>query len=85
MASSRRWKIGRNGSKNMRKKDYELIVKILKKTKPNYEEDSLNFRGRWMQWETQIVSFAYELEKENSAFNWQSFIDACGVIIEKGE
>jgi hypothetical protein len=66
----------------MSKKDYELIARALKDSKPqsklnaNYQ-DNVYFE-RMVVWESVINKVAAEMENENPRFNRAKFLQACG-------
>ena len=61
----------------MTKKDYELIASVLFDTMP--EKDMYHFLERKIMWETNCRCLASAFEMENSRFNRQKFLKACGI------
>ena len=63
----------------MTRKDYILIAKALKQAEPTDDE---NEQGTALSgWVKSVKYVAVTLGRENSRFNEDKFLEACGIII----
>lgn len=63
----------------MSKKDYELLAKALKDSKPQkYPLEGDRLQVALVQWNSTVEIIAFDLANNNIRFNRNKFLSACG-------
>lgn len=58
-------------------KDYKLIARAMKKTRPHHSHEC--YAAGIIQWKEDVITISHALESDNENYREEAFFSACGM------